>query len=352
MGSRAYECLREHALLCNDYMMKKGEDFSAIKPNTNHFNVTIPKNAKQKQVISIGKGKLGKLKTGDGSFYFLAAGRHEFPLSQGFKVEKNQINIKSTLSKDGFIQWGDRYIVCVKQGFVGFAKKGEEVIVLPPGYHQWKDEKLEFRQFCNLSAPHVTIGPYSILSVDEGYSAITINNGKIDIKKGGNVYFLDHENHQFKSFVPLTVQITAFDDAIKCATADNVVVQCEGSVSWKVKDVETAAESFVETMNWGGNSNKSFLSIMQQDVLEQTKASLSQFIGQLNYSDNFGVSSGKGSNIQPGVGAPVTGVFDPEALENLVTKANVLAARVGVTVCAINIGSMSQEDKSLKKRRN
>uniref|UniRef100_A0A7S3LR24 Band 7 domain-containing protein n=1 Tax=Aplanochytrium stocchinoi TaxID=215587 RepID=A0A7S3LR24_9STRA len=368
MGSRAYECLREHALLCNDYMMKKGEDFNAIKPNTNHFKMILSKNIKQKQVISIGDGKLGKIKTGDGSFYFLAAGCHEFPLCQGYNVEKNQIDIKSTLSKDGYIQWGDRYIVWVKPGFVGFAERGEEVIVLPPGYHQWKDEKLEFKQFCNLSAPHVSIGPFSILSVDEGYSAITINNGKMDIKKGGNVYFLGHENHQFKTFVPLKVQITALDNRIKCATADNVVVQFEGSVSWKIEDVETAAENSVETMNWGGNSNRSLLSIIQQDVLEQTKASLSQFIGQVNYSDNFGVSSGKVSNIQPGVevpdGTPVnsnddakyaepdnssTWVFDPEATENMVTRANILTARIGVTVYAINIVSVYPEDKLLQQ---
>jgi hypothetical protein len=40
----------------------------------------------------------------------------------------------------------------------------------------------------------VELGPYTILTVDEGYAAVTQNNGKQMVLPGGASHFLNHKN--------------------------------------------------------------------------------------------------------------------------------------------------------------
>ena len=40
----------------------------------------------------------------------------------------------------------------------------------------------------------IKLGPYTILTVDEGYAAVTQNNGKQMVLGGGAAHFLNHKN--------------------------------------------------------------------------------------------------------------------------------------------------------------
>ena len=47
----------------------------------------------------------------------------------------------------------------------------------------------------------IKLGPYTILTVDEGYAAVTQNNGKMTILDGGKTHILNHKNFKFEKFM-------------------------------------------------------------------------------------------------------------------------------------------------------
>jgi len=378
MSQRAYDILDEAGLLTSKFLLESNTtgsvDIKCRKANTTYIGRIQHRLVNQHKTILIKKGNIGFLRTGTGDQDLLGEGCHAFEHCKGYSLayydHRTQINYSDYLAKDGSIVWENITIAEVKPGHVGVAEAGEKVFCLPPGVHQWKDSLLTFSGSYNLADPVVKLGvsqKYTLVSVDEGYSAITTDNGRLDIKEGGNIYFLAHRNHKFCNFVPHKVQVDPLSRSIKCATADNVVVQFEGSVNWKIEDVEIAAKNSVETMEWGGNSKSNLLDQIREDVMEQTKASLSIFIGNVNYSDNFGISSGKGSNIRPGVdnpdaeeAIPIDGkfeepatanawVFNPENINKMVENANELTERIGVKIYRINILSVYPEDKMLQQ---
>ena len=60
-------------------------------------------------------------------------------------------------------------------------------MLLPPGLHQWQSPTINWSRMIDLEKSVIEIGPYTLLTVDEGYSAITQNNGKQHVLPGGQV---------------------------------------------------------------------------------------------------------------------------------------------------------------------
>ena len=71
-------------------------------------------------------------------------------------------------------------------------------VLLPPGIHVWTSESLHFQQSVPLNDHIIELGPYTILTVDEGYCAVTQNNGKQVVLPGGHSHFLNHKNWKFE----------------------------------------------------------------------------------------------------------------------------------------------------------
>mgnify|MGYP006960689549 CR=1 FL=1 len=70
-------------------------------------------------------------------------------------------------------------------------------VLLPPGIHVWKSDSLYYEQAVPLNDHVIKLGPYTILTVDQGYSAVTQNNGKQMVLEGGHTHFLNHKNCKF-----------------------------------------------------------------------------------------------------------------------------------------------------------
>lgn len=66
------------------------------------------------------------------------------------------------------ITHGNRTIVTVKQGQLGYAVDMGSPVLLPPGLHSWTSETLAFEKHISLDTHVIPIGPYTILTVDEG----------------------------------------------------------------------------------------------------------------------------------------------------------------------------------------
>ena len=94
------------------------------------------------------------------------------------------------------IQHGDLGILTVEQGFVGLAFDNGQPVLLPPGLHQWKSDTLKFRRMIDLQDHCISLGPYTLLTVDEGYAAVTQNNGKQIILPGGECGAMTDDRRQ------------------------------------------------------------------------------------------------------------------------------------------------------------
>merc|ERR1719399_2511218 len=106
----------------------------------------------------------------------------------------------------GHIKHGNRTIVVVDQGSIGYTSDNGQPVLLPPGIHVWTSESMDFVKQHHLNDHIIELGPYTLVTVNEGYSAVTQNNGKQVILAGGHTHFLTHKNWKFEKFITLKIQ--------------------------------------------------------------------------------------------------------------------------------------------------
>lgn len=135
-------------------------------------------------------GQVGLLMDERNSYLFAEPGMHR--ISSCFTRSVGTRPIR------GCVTHGDRTICIVEQGFIGYAMDNGQPVLLPPGIHVWKSDSMYYERAVPLNDHVIKIGPYTILTVDEGYSAVTQNNGKQMVLKGGHTHFLNHKNWKFE----------------------------------------------------------------------------------------------------------------------------------------------------------
>eukprot|EP00755_Sulcionema_specki_P014942 Sspe_Gene.58042::Locus_31837_Transcript_1_1_Confidence_1.000_Length_914::g.58042::m.58042 len=140
-------------------------------------------------------GAVRRVKDGNGGFLLAGSGVH-LHLNPFWSVEAENLKYAA-----GVIKHGDWCIAVVDQGYIGLANDKGQPVLLPPGLHQWRSTTLMFDRMIDLNMPVIYLGPYTLLTVDEGYAAVTQNNGKQEIKSGGKVHLLSHRNHKFEKFL-------------------------------------------------------------------------------------------------------------------------------------------------------
>eukprot|EP00971_Amphidinium_carterae_P072038 1424771-Amphidinium_carterae.1 len=181
---------------------------------------------------------------------------------------------------------GNRTILVVEQGFIGLAFDNGQPVLLPPGIHVWTSETLRYQNAVSLDQHNISLGPFTLLTVDEGYAAVTQNNGRQHILPGGATHLLDHKNWRFEKFLTLKIQTDDLEK-IEATSADNITMRVTSTVTWRIVDPQMAATMAAETMAVGGKQLSSDIAKLRQDVLKQAIASLASFIGGVNYSDSF-----------------------------------------------------------------
>jgi len=308
---------------------------------------------------------------GSGGFPMYGAGVHL--ICNPFLVQKQELPIWTTR-----ITNGPHTICTIQQGHVGVCEDMGEPVLLPPGMHQWDSPTLKFHEEVDLSSNHVPLGPYTIITVDEGYAGITTDNGKQKILKGGTTTMLTHRNWKFEKFISMKLNSNELK-AIEATSADNVTLHVEATVVWQVTNAEDAARSAADTMNtsappppppggsgYGETSTRSrrrnvdngddTLRALANDVLKQARASLAMYIGELRYMDTFHMAStiqekrrnqAKG---QPGTAGPeveYSTLYDDKRMAGCVGHANDVTNTYGVTVVSINIISATAADRNL-----
>merc|ERR1711988_212220 len=260
---------------------------------------------------------------------------------------------------DEVIVHGDRTIVTVKQGSVGYCEDMGQPILLPPGLHEWQSQTLKFQRSVDLNNTIIRLGPYTVLTVDEGYCAVTQNNGEQVILSGGSTHLLDHRNWKFEKFMTQKIQTNDLQ-RIEATSADNVMMHTDATVVWRITKVDDAARWSAETMrNDGQESNlsaQSDIAKLRNDVLKQATASLAAFIGEIRYSDSFHISAAGPSAVSAMPmqtaevgGSAVSAIFDGVRMASAVEAANLITQTYGVTILSINIISAIPADRELQQ---
>jgi len=245
------------------------------------------------------------------------------------------------------VMHGNRTILVVEQGYVGLANDNGQPVLLPPGIHVWTSDTLRYDSQASLDQHNVKLGPYTLVTVDEGYVAVTQNNGKQHILEGGKSHLLDHKNWCFQKMMSLKIQTDDLEQII-ATTADNITMQLTSTVTWRVVDAKLAA-----TM---AESSK-----LRTDVLKQAIASLASFIGGVNYSDSFHVASeaqaSQSSGPRRSKSAQTHGkntsednpMYDEARMSSSVDHANLTTKTYGVEITSINILSAIPNDRVLTR---
>ncbi len=382
--SPAYEAIRRAGLLVSEYRKERLEDLDLLRANTSKksnlwrrlgYYLRMPvcgiflyDNFYKEYLVPA--GHVLKLRDEEGGYFLAGPGMH---CIQSMFVYREG---KPLPLERGHVQHGDCAIVTVEQGFIGFAMDRGQPVLLPPGMHQWKSDTLTFKSMIDLQDHCINLGPYTLLTVDEGYAAVTQNNGKQVILPGGQVHLLDHKNWKFEKFMTMKIQTDNLEK-IQATSADNIIMNVTSTVNWRIIDVECAAILAAETMaSTGRRSDVSAdISKLRDDVLKQAIASLSSFIASVNYSDSFhlaaaaqasansaegvpvsrggGSSGGSGGNA-PGEGASGAGgrenpMFDVFRMKSAVEHANIITRRYGIEIMSINIISADPVDHNLTR---
>jgi len=263
-----------------------------------------------------------------------------------------------SLHKSKAVVHGNRTILVVEQGFVGLAFDNGQPVLFPPGIHVWSSDTLKYNNAVPLDQTKINLGPYTLLTVDEGYAAVTQNNGKQHILPGGFTHLLDHKNWRFEKFLTLKIQTDDLEK-INATSADNITMQVTSTVTWRILDPMLAATMAAETMATNGGSVSADITKLRKDVLKQAIASLASFMGGVNYSDSFHmaaqaqVTQQRASGFAPEPEAERVGkcldnpLYDMVRMRSSVTHANQTTRTYGVEILSINILSAVPNDSKL-----
>merc|ERR550532_3198086 len=218
----------------------------------------------------------------NGEYLFFGEGVHVYP-SPYVSLVGQAVSLTS-----GAIVHGTKAIVTVTQGFVGLAMDRGQPVLLPPGLHQWDSQSLVFERLIDLASSLIQLGPYTLVTVDEGYAAVTQDNGEQKILEGGKTYMLTHRNWKFEKFMTKKLQ-TNDVGPIQVTTGDNVPLLATATVNWLIEDARLAARMAANTMPNAAagvrQAGSEFdITKLREDVIRQVTASLAAFIGTVSYS--------------------------------------------------------------------
>lgn len=357
----AYRALYENNLICNQYRIRRVEDLDLVRGNWDLTSsmvaqcLTLNGCCCLVKFFVVNAGSIRRGTHQNGRYMFFGEGVHVYP-SPYVAVDHRDVRLT-----DGAITHGTKAIVTVTQGFVGLAMDRGQPVLLPPGLHQWDSPTIEFVELIDLASSIIRLGPYTLITVDEGYAAVTQDNGEQKILEGGRAYMLTHRNWKFEKFMTKKLQ-TNDVGPMKVTTGDNVPLEAVATVNWLIEDARLAARMAANTMadntnrpQGPVNTGEFDISKLRQDVLRQVTAALASFIGSVSYSAHGHETMAarregekqREAGLETDSGEGRRALFDPERLAGSVDVANSICSRYGVKILSINLISASPSDRGL-----
>lgn len=359
--SNAYRALAEADLICYKHRQDRFADLEVavgtwdVETSTLIYACCLPtaQCCCQLQYLTVDPGCVHLGAHSDGTNLLLGPGVHIL-CNIWRRAGKVQQRVKSGVT----IVHGTKVIAVVEQGYVGLASEKGEPVLLPPGMHQWDNPDISFNKMIDLSSNLISIGPYTLVTVDEGYAAITQDNGIQRVLEGGSSYMLTHQNWKFLAWLSCKMQADKVGPLV-LTTGDNINLNIVAHVNWLVRDPVIAAGRNVDA-----TANSDSLSMIRDDVILQVASALATVVGAITYGAH-GTAAIQVANVR-GAGANLSGVraavgiapkpmdgagrqalWDPHRLGSIVRYANSITLRYGVEVLSINLISAIPSDPRL-----
>jgi len=345
-------------LICNQYRVRQVEDLDVVRGTWDMTSYLALQTVSCNGCCCLVKffvvkaGCIRKAKHNNGQYLFFGEGVHVQP-SPYVMVQHQDVRLTESA-----IVHGTKAIITVTQGFVGCAMDRGQPVLLPPGLHQWDSQSLVFEGLIDLASSLIQLGPYTLVTVDEGYAAVTQDNGEQKILEGGKTYMLTHRNWKFEKFMTKKLQ-TNDVGPIQVTTGDNVPLLATATTNWLIEDALLAARMAANTMPTTGADGRQAgsefdISKLREDVTRQVTASLAAFIGSVSYSAHGHAAMAarvQGENTkragQPAENDGRRQLFDREQLNSSVGHANEICQKYGVRILSINLISASPSDRGL-----
>lgn len=242
---------------------------------------------------------------------------------------------------------GTEGFVNIEKGTVGLLVKNGEPIILAHGNHYWADPDVKFIKQINLGeSSTIALGPYTLVTVDEGFAAITSDNGQQVILRGGTANMLNHRNWQFKALLSMKLN-TETVGPMRLTSGDNIPLNVAVVLTWQVTDAKLAAERNVDlaTLHPGAD----VLTQMRVDVHAQVKSSMAALVGRIFYGASGKEADNKGemrANTDPNR-LTRKALYDQVNLRAVVDNANHFIQQYGATVMSLNVQTAECEDARL-----
>lgn len=371
LNNAAYKTLAENDLICNKYLV---EDVREIDTMPGMWGTTQSLLLKcvtgpmlcylccTLDFFTVTEGNVRAATHSDGRYIFFGPGIH-VRNKLYYQLAGNERSLVS-----GAIIHGTKALVTVTQGLVGLAFDQGHPVLLPPGLHQWDNPTLKFEKIIDLSSSLIKIGPYTLVTVDQGYAAITQDNGKQKVLDGGMAYMLTHQNWKFISFLSMKIQVDTIASTT-VTTGDNIGLSIKANVTWQVEDPVAVAATTVDNAHASKADDPDGLKSVRSDVIRQVVSSLAYMVGGIQFgargqaglvnrtahglSDDSCMTAGS-CGIQVGVAIESEqrscgrkALFDPCKLETCVEHANAICVRYGVNILSINLVEATPVDADL-----
>ena len=255
------------------------------------------------------------------------------------------------------IQHGNRNVVLVEEGHVGLAWCDGQPVLLPDGYHAWTHETMHFERQMPLDLEVVQLGPYTLVTVNDGFVGITQDNGKVTILEGGRPHVLTHAAWKFEYMLPLHTQTDEFFSDL-ATSADNIQMRVRASVVWKVADPKLVRTNLTVARNlreWLKTKSASkVMERLRKNVIQQVMACISKFTAMVCYCDTFHASAAFAADQQGVRGRSRSATstdnpfFDSAKLSKTLDLANAITRQYGVQVVAIDVVEATPLDSKLR----
>merc|ERR1719428_2035971 len=99
---------------------------------------------------------------------------------------------------------------------------------------------MKWKQKVDLADHVIELGPWTLVTVDEGYAAVSQDNGRQIVLEGGKTHMLTHRQWKFEKFISQKIQTNDLQ-RVEATTGDNVVLSTTATVNWQITDVYLAA---------------------------------------------------------------------------------------------------------------
>lgn len=145
----------------------------AVDPNSSYWGASYA--CCCSQGVMVPNGTLGKLKD-ENDFVFLKPGYHRF---SAFGQE--YLGEVTTNDPDRAVIHGSAGFVTITEGHIGTLLVGSTFRLLAPGVYEWNSPAVRFLQSVDVTGKVANLGPFTLVTIDDGTVAVTYHNGDLRI---------------------------------------------------------------------------------------------------------------------------------------------------------------------------